>query len=81
MNVRYIVELTDTEREELVALTHRGKASVRRVLRTNILLMADGRAHSDEEISRALSTGTSTVFRTKRRFVEGGVEHALSEAP
>jgi transposase len=81
MNVRYIVELTDTEREELVALTRKGKASARRVLRANILLMADGRAHTDEEISRALSTGTSTVFRTKRRLVEGGVEHALSEAP
>ncbi len=80
MNVRYIVELTDAERAELVALTHKGRSSARQVLRANILLMADGRAHTDEEISRALSTGTSTVFRTKRRLVEGGVEHALTEA-
>ena len=28
-----------------------------------------------------LSVGTSTVYRTKRRFVEEGLEAALSEQP
>jgi transposase len=80
MNVRYLVELTDAEREHLVEFTRKGKPSARKVRRAQILLMADRRGHTDEQISRALSTGTSTVYRTKQRFVEGGLEHALSEA-
>lgn len=48
--------------------------------RAQILLMADKGA-TDRQISGALSVGTSTVFRTRRRFVEEGVERALSEAP
>ena len=80
MNVRYIVELTDAERNELIEMTRRGSPSARRVRRANILLMADRRTHQDDEISRALSAGTSTVYRTKKRFVEGGLAHALDEA-
>jgi len=81
MNVRYIVTLTEEERDGLVAMTRKGEQRARRVLRAHVLLMAHQRAHTDEEIAVALSIGTSTVFRAKRRFVEGGVEHALSEAP
>jgi transposase len=80
MNVRYLVELTDAERQHLVEFTRKGKPSARKVRRAQILLMADRRGHTDEQISRALCTGTSTVYRTKQRFVEGGLEHALSEA-
>jgi transposase len=80
MNVRYIVELTDAEREHLVEFTRKGKPGARKVRRAQILLMADRRAHTDAQISKALCTGTSTVYRTKQRFVECGVEHALSEA-
>ena len=35
----------------------------------------------EEEIARAVSAGGSTVYRTKRRFVEGNLEAALSEEP
>src|SRR5262245_51480225 len=80
MNVRYIVDLSEAERGELCELTRKGTASARRVKRANILLMADRRQHQDEEIARALGGGPSTIYRTKRRFVEGGLQHALSEA-
>lgn len=80
MNIQYIVELTADERDELRSLISKGKPRARKVLRANILLMADGRAHTEEQIVRALSTSTSTVYRTKRRFVEGGLDHALNEA-
>lgn len=80
MAIRYIVTLTEGERSALVAMTRNGERRARRMLRAHVLLMADQRAHTDEEIAAALSIGTSTVYRTKRRFVEGGVEHALSEA-
>ncbi len=36
---------------------------------------------TDQEIARSVSVGTSTVNRTKQRFVEAGLERALSELP
>ena len=38
-------------------------------------------ACSDEEIAAGVAVGGSTVYRTKRRFVEGNLERALSEEP
>jgi hypothetical protein len=78
VNVKYIVELTAEEREALLELVRGGQERVRRVKRAQILLAAD-RRESDEVIARALSVGTSTRLRTKRRFVEEGLEGALSE--
>jgi len=80
MNVRYIVELTPEERDQLKALTVGGVGQVRRIKRAQVLLAADS-GSSDEEIARTVGVGTSTVYRTKRRLVEGGVEHALTEQP
>ena len=80
VNVRYIVELTSEERDQLKAFTVRGVGAVRRLKRAQILLAADG-GSSDEEIARTLGVGTSTVYRTKRRLVEGGIERALTEQP
>jgi transposase len=80
VNVRYIVELTPEERESLHGLVRGGQERVRRVKRAQILLAAE-RRETDEVIASALSVGTSTVFRTKRRFVEDGLEAALSEQP
>ena len=79
MNIKYIVELTDDERNRLVELTRGGKPGARKMRRAQILLLA-AKGATDAEISRALSAGTSTVFRTRRRFVEGGLDHALNEA-
>ena len=81
MNIRYPVELSEAEKHTLRDLTCKGKSSARKVKRAQILLMADGRQHSDAEIACALSVGTSTVYRTKRKLVEEGLEEALSEAP
>ncbi len=80
MNVRYRVELTQTECDELTALLSGGKHATRRLKRAQILLAADGGA-SDEEIARSLSVGGSTVYRTKQRFVLGNLQAALSEKP
>ena len=79
MNVKYIVELSADERSELQVLIRGGKPGARKMKRAQILLMAASGATA-EETARALPAGTSTVFRTRRRFVEGGLEHALSEA-
>jgi len=80
MNVRYRVELSQAERGELTALLSRGKHSVRKLKRAQILLAADA-GTSDEDIATSVSVGGSTVYRTKRRFVIGNLEQALSEKP
>lgn len=78
MNVRYRVELSQIERDQLAALLSGGKHASRKLERAQILLSADAGA-SDEEIARSIGVGGSTVYRTKRRFVEGNLERALSE--
>ena len=80
MNVRYRVDLSQIERTELRALLSGGKHASRKLKRAQILLAADAGA-SDEEIARSVGVGGSTVYRTKRRFVEGNLERALSEEP
>src|SRR5215470_16106767 len=80
MNVRYGVELTQYERNQLGTLLSGGKHSARKLKRAQILLAAD-QGVSDEEIAASVGVGGSTVYRTKRRFVEGNLERALSEEP
>src|SRR5450759_1022605 len=80
MNVRYRVELSQAERGELTAMLSKGKRAARKLKRAQILLAADA-GRSDEEIARTVAVGGSTVYRTKRRFVEGNLERALSEDP
>jgi len=80
MNIRYRVTLTAEERQELQALLSGGQGAVRTIKRAQILLAAA--AHStDDLIARTVGVGTSTVYRTKQRFVEEGLAPALSERP
>jgi transposase len=78
MNIRYRVELSEAERAELAAMLSGGKHAVRKLKRAQILLAADA-GISDEAIASSVSVGGSTVYRTKRRFVEGNLDLALSE--
>jgi transposase len=78
MNIRYRVELNETERAQLTAILSGGKHAARKLKRAQILLAADAGV-SDEAIASSISAGGSTVYRTKRRFVEGNLELALSE--
>src|SRR6202158_4613079 len=80
MNVRYRVELSHAERTELRALLSGGKQEARKLKRAQILLGTDGGA-SAEAIAASVGVGGSTVYRTKRRFVLGNLEAALSEEP
>jgi transposase len=77
---RYIVDLTEDERAGLLALLNKGVTPARKLTRARILLRAD-EGGTDREIAAALHVHAATVERTRRRFVEGGVERALSEAP
>jgi transposase len=78
MNIRYRVELNERERAQLTTMLSGGKHAVRKLKRAQILLAADA-GLGDEAIAGSVSVGGSTVYRTKRRFVEGNLDLALSE--
>src|SRR3954469_7144044 len=80
MNIRYRVDLSETERCELQAMLSRGKHAARMLKRAQILLAANAGV-CDEIIATTVAVGASSVYRTKRRFVEGNLERALSEEP
>jgi transposase len=74
------VELSEAERTQLQAMLSGGKQAARTLKRAQILLAADAGV-PDETIAQNVVVGGSTVYRTKRRFVEGNLERALSEEP
>src|SRR3954466_3762040 len=79
---KYVVTLTAAERDELSELVSRGKAEVRRLKHAQVLLKADARdggpGWPDERIAAGVGVGTASVERVRRRFVEEGLERALS---
>jgi transposase len=75
---RYIVELTGDEHQQLEQLLSRGKAGVRQIKRAQILLAAD-RGQVDEQIAASIQVHVATVERIRKRFVLGGLTHALNE--
>jgi transposase len=80
MAKRYRVTLSDDERERLHRLTRKGTASARMVRRAQTLLLA-AEERRDEDIATALHIGVATVERTRRRFVEEGLDASLRERP
>jgi transposase len=81
MKKKYIVTLTQEERQMLQAMLSKGKAAARKLMHARILLKADvsaGRsALSDDEIAQDVEAGRATVERVRRQFVEEGLEAAL----
>jgi transposase len=79
MPKKYVVRLSETEREHLESLVRKGKAHARKLLYARILLKADANKDSwtDERIAEALEVSTATVARERRRYCEEGLEVAL----
>jgi transposase len=82
---RYKVTLEPDERGELEKLISRGKGAARRLAHARILLHADqGEGKSgkiDAEIAEAVGVSVATIERVRQRFVEEGLEVALSPRP
>lgn len=80
---KYNVRLTKEERNELICLTMAGSIGVRKLNRVKTLLLADENSETgnktDKEIAEKLDIGNATVERTRRRYVEEGLELALTE--
>ena len=77
---KYLVKLEASEREQLLELTRKGVTGARKLKRAQIMLKAD-EGWKDEAIVQALNTNRSTVERTRKRFVEGGLDRGLNEDP
>jgi Homeodomain-like domain len=82
---KYVVRLSDDEREQLATLIRKGKSPAQRVLKARILLKADvseaGEGWSDTRIIEALETSASMVYRVRKQLVEEGLEAVLSRKP
>jgi transposase len=81
MKKKYIVTLTEEERQTLQEMLSRGKAAARKLMHARILVKADappaGPGWNDEAIAEALEVGRATVERVRKEFVEEGLEAAL----
>jgi len=78
---RYVVRLTEAERQTLEELLSKGRHAAATATRARILLKADeseaGPGWKDGEILQALDTSLSTIHRTRQDWVESGLEAAL----
>jgi transposase len=79
MNVRYRVTLSEVERSTLQALVACGSPKVREVKRAQVLLAAD-KGVSEAQIAEVVGSSLATIYRTKRAFVEEGLDAALHDA-
>ena len=81
MKKKYIVTLTDEERQMVQEMLSRGKGAARKLAHARILLKADappgGPGWKDEAIAEALEVGRATVERIRKAFVEDGLNAAL----
>lgn len=79
MQKKYIVRLTEEERETCRQTVKKLKGTSQKVRRAQILLKADadGPAWTDKQIAEAFSCRIKTVENIRRRLVEEGFELAL----
>lgn len=82
---KYIVKLSQEQRQQLEELISRGRAAARKVMHARVLLKTDQGEHgpgwSDERIAQALEVGLATIERIRRRFAQEGFDDALNRRP
>lgn len=80
MEKKYIVRLTDNEREILMSIIKKLKGSSQKVRRAHVLLKADadGPNWTDKQIAEAFSCRTKTVENIRQKFVTEGFEATLN---
>jgi transposase len=82
---KYIVTLTEEERQMLQEMLSRGKTAARKLTHARILLKADaapgGPDWHDDAIAEALEVGRATIERVRKQFVEEGLDAALERRP
>jgi len=79
MQKKYIVRLTEAERQALEQVVKKLSGGSQKVRRAQVLLKADadGPGWPDGRISEAFSCRRQTVEKIRRRFVESGFQQTL----
>ena len=81
MKKKYIVTLTQEERQMLQVMLSKGKAAARKLMHARVLQKADagpsGPAWNDGQIAEGLEVGRATVERIRKMFIEEGLTAAL----
>lgn len=82
---KYVVKLDEAERDSLQRLVDEGKGSKEARRRARVLLKADeaegAPAWTDERVAEFAEVSLSTVLRTRRSFVEEGLDAVLRRKP
>ena len=77
---KFAVQLSVEDRTQLERLIRSDRRSARVINRARILLKTD-EGWSASQVSAALDTSPRTVFRTKRRYAEEGLDGVLHDRP
>ncbi len=80
MQKKYIVRLSDEERDTLQEVVKKLKGTGQKVRRAQVLLKADanGPGWTDDRIADAFSCRTRTVEKVRQRLVERGFDETLN---
>jgi transposase len=80
MSKRIEIQLKEQERQELEQLIRKGVRSARELTRARILLHSD-QGQGVGQVTEAVMCSRGTVINVKKRYLEGGLEAALSDKP
>ncbi len=78
---KYVIELSDQDKEKLIDIVTKGKSPARTILRANILLASDRRSEkymTVSEISKAYHTTPTTVQNVRTSYCEKGLEATIN---
>jgi hypothetical protein len=83
--IKYIVQLTEEQRQTLKHLIASGVAPARKIMHAQILLKSDssegGSSWSHQQIQEAFGVGETQVKQVRKRFMENGLEEAITRRP
>ena len=78
---KYTIELSESERKQLMEIVTKGTAKARTILRANILLASDRngeRYMTVAEITQAYHTTHTTIQNVRSKYAEKGLEEVLT---
>ena len=79
------IELSKEQRNQLEEVITKGTAPARKIKHAQVLLKIDsgkeGPNWSDKQIKEAFDVSPTTIWHIRRRFLEQGLDHALSRRP
>lgn len=82
---KYIVQLSEEQRQELKQLIGSGVAPARQIMHAQILLKSDrseaGPKWTAHQLQEAFGVGETQVKHVRQRFVENGLQDALCRRP